>query len=445
MKTRMYSVIFLIFTITLLVLAFALPQVNNSNTNTMSNKVKVIPTQTGKNLVLICFNVAVDPGAKDMMASALSSLNASSTSAVVIEMNSQGGLLTSMISIVDLINSTETSGIPVYTYVMPQGFATAAATYIALASTQIWMSPGTAIGQALPTVDAGQLAILMDTYAISHGRNVSAVNNMICNNSLYSSSQAQKAGIINGSAANLSSFLTQTNLAGYHQNTISESLFDQFISFISNSTVDGLLISFGSLAILLDIYHRTIFMTLLGLGLMILGFLGAQLIDASVVGIAFLMMGTILVFLEFKTGHGIALISGIVIDVIGTLFLVSPNYDFTSQPYASGYSPSPINDGFIISAIIIILIGALIAFYINRIVRSQVKKPVTGWEALIGKDAEADTDLTPNGWVSIEGVRWKARTENNVFMEKGEAVTVIGINNLTLVVKKRDNTERPGI
>ena len=415
-----------------------------SNNHSVSS-VKVSPQVSGKSLIIITFDDQVDPGAKDMFYSALSSVNSTNTAGVVISMNSQGGLLSSMLSIVDKINATEAKGIPVYTYIPQDGFATYAATYIALASTQIWMSPSSSIGSAAPTEYTAQLVDLMDAFSLAHGRNVSAVNDMILNNSVYSSSQALKANLINGTATTMSSLLAKTNLAGFVQKTVSESLFDQFISFISDATVDGLFISFGSLAILLDIYHRTIFMTLLGLGLIILGFLGAQLIDASVVGIVFLLMGTILIFLEFKTGHGIALISGIVVDVIGTLFLVSPNYDLTAQPYASGYSPSPINESFVISAILIILIGAFIAYYINRIVKSQVNKPVTGWESMIGKEAIADTDIGPIGWVSVDGIRWRAKSEGNITIEKGETVVIVGINNLTLTVKRGDNTERSGI
>jgi Membrane-bound serine protease (ClpP class) len=413
-----------------------------SNSNASAH---VSPQVNGKSLIIIQFSNEVDPGAKDLFYSALSTVNSTNTAGVVVVLNSQGGLLSSMISIVDKINDTEALGIPVYTYIPQNGFATYAASYIALASTQIWMSPSSSIGSASPTEYTDQLIDLMDAMSSAHGRNVSAVNDMILNNTVYSASQAKSANLINGTATSMSDFLAKTNLAGYYQKTISESIFDQFISFISNGTVDGLFISFGSLAILLDIYHRTIFMTLLGLGLIILGFLGAQLIDASVVGIVFLLMGTALIFLEFKTGHGIALIAGIIVDVVGTLFLVSPNYDLSAQPLAAGYSPSPINEGFIVSAIIIILIGAFVAYYINRIVKSQVNKPVTGWESMIGKEAIADTDIGPTGWVSVDGIRWRSKVEGNVSIEKGETVIVVGINNLTLLVKRGENTERPGI
>ncbi len=440
---RSKTPIILIFLILLILIIGVIPNLPHHNGN--SKSVSVMQTSSGKNLVIINFDYSVDPGAADMFNSALSGLNKTNTAGVVIEMNTQGGLISSMLQIIHDINHTESIGVPVYTYILTNGFGAYAGSYIAMASTQVWMAGGSVIGPATPTQDTSDFQILMVNLAQEHGHNSTAASLMVTNGATYSYSEAVSNGLVNGYAGSLSHLLAILNLAGYHQNAIGESVFDQFISFISNATVDGLLISFGSLAILLDLYHRTIFMTLLGLGLIILGFLGSQLIDASIVGLVFLVMGSILIFLEFKTGHGIALMAGVVVDIIGTLFLISPQYDLTAQPYSSSYSPSPINDSFIITAILVILIAAFIAYYINRIVKSQVRKPVTGWESMVGSEGAADTDIDPNGWVSLEGVRWKARTEKNQRIEKGERVIVIGINNLTLVVKKVDDSGRTGL
>lgn len=430
----------------LVILILVVSMLPESSTNhNSSNNVTYMQSSTGKNLVIINFDYSVDPGAVDMFNSALSGLNSTNTAGVVIEMNTQGGLIDSMLTIIDDINHTESLGIPVFTYITTNGFGAYAGAYIAMASTQVWMARGSVIGPATPSEDASDFQSLMISLAQEHNHNATAASLMVTNGATYSYSSATLNGLINGNTTSFNNFLARINMAGYHQDTISESYFDQFVSFISNATVDGLLISFGSLAILLDLYHRTIFMTLLGLGLIILGFLGSQLIDASVVGLVFLVMGSILIFLEFKTGHGIALMAGVAVDIIGTLFLVSPQYDLTAQPYSSGYSPSPINESFIITAVLVLLIAAFIAYYINRIVRSQVRKPVTGWESMIGSEGTADTDIDPEGWISLEGVRWKARTETNERIEKGEHVVVIGINNLTLVVKKVVDSGRTGI
>ncbi len=262
---------------------------------------------------------------------------------------------------------------------------------------------------------------------------------MVYKDRVFSYQQAYDVGLINGIASNFTVFLEKNNLSAYHVSTVTESAFDQLMSFFSNAVVDGLFISIGSLAILLDLYHGTVLLTAVGVIMIVLGLLGAQLIDASLVGILMLILGAVLILLEFKTAHGIALMSGISLDLFGTFLLVSPDYDISSQPYAGSYSPSPVSGDFVIVAIAILVIGGFVAYYIHKIVSSQAKKPVTGWESLVNATGIADTDIDPNGWVSIDGVKWRAVSMDNKRIDKGKTITVIGMKNLTLtVVEKGD-------
>ncbi len=401
---------------------------------------------TNKNLLVINLNEQIDPGSESMVTGALSGLNKNTTAAVVIEMNTPGGLLSCMLQMVSSINQTEALGIPVYTYIVPDGLGASAGSYIAMATQSIWMGPGSEIGPSTPIVVGGTsleenhtlngMEALMTSLAQTHGRNVTAAAGMVYKDIAYNYQQALSVGISNGIANNFSAFLADNNLSTYNQNVVSESVYDQFLSFLSNSIVDGILISMGSLAILLDLYHRTLFLTVTGLVLIILGLLGAQLIDASIVGIMLLIIGSGLILLEFKTSHGIALLSGISVDIFGTFLLASPTYDISYQPYAGSYSPSPVTGQFLVYGIAIIVIGLFIAYYLHRIVKSQIGKPNTGWESLIHTQGIADTDIEKEGWVSIDGVRWKAIAYDNEKISKGDPIVVIGIKNLTLTVKK---------
>ncbi|MGP6220661.1 NfeD family protein [Caldiplasma sukawensis] len=399
-----------------------------------------------KDLLIINLEYTIDPGSCNMLTQALSSLNRTTTAAVVIKMNTPGGLLESMVNMVQAINKTEAQGIPVYSYIVQDGLGASAGSYIAMATDQIWMGTGSEIGPSTPIVEGGSqlqenhtlngMEALMTGLAEAHGRNVSAAALMVFDDVGYNYEQAFKIHLINGIATNFTNFLSQLNLNGYVQYTVSESTYDQFVSFLSNATIDGILISFGSLVILLDIYHRTILLTILGISLLILGFLGAQLINGSVVGIIMLIMGSVLILLEAKTGHGISLMGGVAMDIAGTAFLVIPYYNINGGNYVSGYSPSPIDYTYFYYIIIIVLVGGFIAFYISRIVRTQFRKPLNGWESMIGKNGTVVSDLAPKGWVSIDGVRWSATSLNGETIYKGENIVVVGINNLTLTVKK---------
>ncbi len=438
-------ILFSIFLVSLVLLSTVYIKSSFSDQN--QNSVEIYHSAaTQKNLVIIDLYETIDPGSASMICSALSGLSKNTTSAVVICMNTPGGYLTSMLQMVTSINQTEAQGVPVYTYVVPDGLGASAGSYVAMASDSIWMGPGSEIGPSTPIVVGGTsleenhtlngMEALMSSLAQAHGRNVTEAANMVYNDVALSDSQALTEKISNGVAANFSAFLTANNLSSYRQATVSESYYDQLLSFLSNSVTDGILISIGSLAILLDLYHRTAFLTVVGLVMIILGLLGAQLIDASLVGIAMLIIGSALIFLEFKTSHGIALISGITVDLFGTFLLISPQYDITYSPYAGAYSPSPISSSFYVIGAILIVLGIFLAYYLHRIIRSQVGRPATGWESLINARGIADTDIGKDGWVSIDGVRWKAIPYENERIEKGEPIVVMGIKNLTLVVRK---------
>ena len=117
---RSKTPIILIFLILLILIIGVIPNLPHHNGN--SKSVSVMQTSSGKNLVIINFDYSVDPGAADMFNSALSGLNKTNTAGVVIEMNTQGGLISSMLQIIHDINHTESIGVPVYTYILTNGF-----------------------------------------------------------------------------------------------------------------------------------------------------------------------------------------------------------------------------------------------------------------------------------------------------------------------------------
>ena len=86
----------------LVILILVVSMLPESSTNhNSSNNVTYMQSSTGKNLVIINFDYSVDPGAVDMFNSALSGLNSTNTAGVVIEMNTQGGLIDSMLTIIE--------------------------------------------------------------------------------------------------------------------------------------------------------------------------------------------------------------------------------------------------------------------------------------------------------------------------------------------------------
>jgi membrane-bound serine protease (ClpP class) len=386
--------------------------------------------------LVINFNTQVDPGAVSFFQRSFSYAETNGIPIVIINMNTPGGLLDSMLSIVNLTVQAESSGITVITYVPPGGMAASAGSYIAMASDKIYMANGTFIGPSTPVIEGiavnstyqmhveNAMLALMQSQAQLHGRNITAAGLMVTDNVAYTSSEAYSIHLIDGIVNSFSDLISMLNIQNYQQLQMNPTLYDQFLSFISNPTVDGLLMTIGMLAILLDLYHATVITTIIGIILIALGLWGAEIIGGNIVGIIFIVLGGALIIAEIKVGHGFLMITGIVLAIIGTWLLAS----------GIPYSPSPF--GFLSYVAFGIMggLGFIAAYYLNWVRRTLRKKPVAGPEAIIGKKGIAITDIDNEGEVRVEGIIWRARSISRI--EKGKNVVVKGIEGLVLIVEE---------
>jgi len=399
----------------------------------LSNNAKA---QQSNSIIVLNLNMQIDPGSDKFISDGLAYAQANGYNVVVIQMNTPGGFLNSMLNIVNNIQAAESKGIKIYTYVPPGGLAASAGSYIAMATEGIYMARGTEIGPSTPIVVGGTqleqqhvqnaMLALMEGLAQKYGRNVTAVIPMVTNNTAYSAETAYKIHVIEGIADNFNQFLSLINMTNAQVTILNPSFYDQFLSVISNPTVEGLFITIGLLAILLDIYHPTILLTVIGIILISIGLYGAQLIQASILAIILFIIAAALIILEIKTGHGILLLAGAVLSAFATLLLV----------YGVPYSPSPITDLSYAIFGVIIALGVIVAFYLNYIRISIKKKPKAGPESLIGKEGIVYTTLEPEGEVRVEGIIWRAKSKDNSKIEKGQKVRVVKIEGLTLMVEK---------
>lgn len=400
------------------------------------------PQVSSKNIMIINLYEEIDPGSAAMITNALSPSNTANTAAVVISMNTPGGILNNMIQMVDAINATEQRGIPVYTYIVPDGMGASAGSYVAMATDKIYMGPGSFIGPSTPIVVGGTsieqnhteaaMFSLMQAMAYSHNRNATAAGIMVTYNYAYNYSSAISVGLVDGFASNQTSFLSIMGLSSYSVTVVNPSFYDNFLSFLSNTYVDGILILIGVIAILLDLYHGTAILSIVGVAMIALGLIGAEVVGASLVGLIFLLLGSILIILEFKTGHGIALMAGVIVGILGIFLLASPY--LAANQY--GYSPSPVNDASIIAALIIVFLAFVLAIYLRRLVLSLKSKVYAGSEALVGADGIAKDDIKPTGTVSVDGQMWRAESADGEEIPKGTEVTIVRREGLKVIVER---------
>jgi membrane-bound serine protease (ClpP class) len=406
-----------------------------------SSATATVQSDTTGVVLVADFSVPVDPGSAAFMSRVVTTAQSQHAAAIVIKMNTPGGLLSDMISIVGSITTANQSGIPTYTFIVPNGLGASAGSYIAMATNQILMAPGSEIGPSTPIVVGGsaleqnhtQAAMLdyMTSLAERWGRNSTAVYDMVQYDQAYSATEAVAVHVADGNTDSLSTALNQLGLSSNPQEKISESLYEQVISALSNSILDGILILLGVVAIVLDIYHPTIVLTVVGVIAIVAGLIGAEVIDASALGLVILVLSAALIIVELKLGHGFALIAGVILGAFGIYYL----------SFGLQYSPSPITGLVEIELSVLVVFGILIGLYIRWIVGPlRRRRKLTGSETMLGKTGIALTDLTPKGEVRVLGEIWRAESSSGN-IQKNEEVTVKALKGLVVIVEKTPSSQ----
>ncbi len=395
------------------------------------------PAPVHRGAIVVDFNIAVDQGASDYVQAAAAAA-ISNHDALVIVMNTPGGLLEDMLSIVSAIQAVQSRGLSVFTYVPPDGAAASAGSYIALATNMTFMGSGSVIGPSTPYIIGGTAleeqhvknfsVQYIGALASKNHYNVSAAENMAENNVAYNASTASAIGLISGEAQSFGQFLGLAGLQNVTVSVFQEPLFDQFLSVVSNPTLDGIFFLAGAVAIFIDMTHRTLFLTFFG-GIMIaLGLLGAEVIGAPVVAILILIAAATLIFLELKAGHGLFAMSGILLGLAGTWLLAG------NSP---GYSPSPFGFSSYLGMGVVgglLIIGAV---YISRIRAAMMESPkLVGPHRAIGATGRAVTDIVPGrgGICNVLSEEWTCTSEG--FVSKGSYIRVIEYSDGRLKVEE---------
>jgi len=390
-------------------------------------------------VIIVNFNVQVDPGSSLFVKRAVDLAVDQKASAIVITMNTPGGLLNDMASIVSSIADANASGIPTYTYVPPNALAGSAGSFIAFACNKIILGKGSEIGPSKPIVvggtqleqehtQAGMLSLLVGL-AQKWGRNSTAANNMVQNDVAYSTDEALRYHIINGQANTLDEAINDLGLTGHTQIILNESFYEQFISALSNPILDGILILIGVIAIVIDIQHGSILLTIVGAVSILGGLIGAEVIDASLLGFFIIAIAAVLIFLELKLGHGFSMMAGVILGVFGIYYLTN----------GLSYSPSPINISVEVELFAIVAAGILIGLYFRWVISPlRQKSKMTGPESLINDVGITISDLTPTGEVRVGGVIWRAESASGN-IAKDQKIRVKRLNGLVLIVEKEAN------
>lgn len=325
----------------------------------------------------------------------------------ILELNTPGGLETSMRQVVQEFQRTP---IPVVVYVYPPGGRAASAGAIITAAADIAvMAPGTNIGAAHPVQATGErmeeavkekvvqdMLAFVRSIAKEKGRNPSVLERMVKESISLTPDEALKEGVIDLIASNRQELLKKLNgrkvkkhgkeitikTLGVPVVEVEESLRESFLKVITNPTVAYLLLLIGFYGIFFELYNPgAVVPGVVGVVSLLLGLYGLGIIGINWLGLLLILAGILLLALELVTPtFGGLAIAGAIALAIGSLVLISPD-----SPY--GDIPISVIATMVLATVLFFLVAGRLGL------KAQKRKKMTGYEELIGEEGIAMVDF----------------------------------------------------
>ena len=364
--------------------------------------------------------------------------------AAVIELDTPGGLSTSMRSIYQKELALK---IPVIVYVSPGGArAASAGVWIAEAGDVLAMSPVSNIGSSTPIDSSGgnidsdlrrkvvnDAAASLRALAAAHKRNTTWPVLAVTKASNVTARQALRMNVIDVIAPNLPALLRQLDgyrtkdaqrpftlhLAGAQITTVTPGFFTRFLNTLINPNLLSLLFLAGIGGIIFEVFHPGVVLPgALGAVSLVTALFGFSVLPTSWGGVALIVLGLALLVIDAHVvTHGALTVSGLISLAVGMLML------FHNAP-----APYKINTWFVIA--ITGTLGGFMAFALGKAV--QARRRPSAMPAMVGAQGVARSD----GLVFVRGELWQATTEDGSPLEPGARVLVDDVQGLRLKVHR---------
>jgi membrane-bound serine protease (ClpP class) len=377
---------------------------------------------------------------------AIGRANADGAQALLVELNTPGGLLDSMYAMASAIMN---SRVPVIVYVAPAGARAGSAGFYLLESADVAaMAPATNAGAAHVVSELGKMDDTMSqkiendaeahlrSYVMHRNRNADAAADAASSSHSYTADEALDKHLIDLIANSDEQLLasldgrTITRIDGTKQTlhvsgarivVVQATLRERLLGWLVNPNIALLLLVGGALLIYLEFNSPgTIVPGALGTLMVLLAIFALDLLPVRYTAVLLLVAALVLILMEAKFGgHGVLAIAGIVCLTFGMLTLVE------APVPEIGVSPSL---AFSVSA----AFGLITVFLVRLAVRARRMKTRLGVDALVGRNAQAMEPLTPEGHVLVEGEIWNAVASEPV--AAGAQLRVAGHENYLLHV-----------
>jgi membrane-bound serine protease (ClpP class) len=378
--------------------------------------------------------------------------------AVVIQLDTPGGLDSSMR---DIIQRMQASTVPVIVHVSPAGGrAASAGTFITMAAQVAAMSPNTTIGAASAINSDGSdidgtLGRKIENDAVAYirgiaeqrGRNADWAEDAVREAVAVNENEAVELNVVDFVASGLDDLLAQAEgrlvEVPDESGAISEmelavtdtpvhengtTFFEDLLYVIADPNIAFLLISLGGLAIVAEIFSTNGVTGIFGAIALILAFFSLGSLPVNWAGLALITFGFVLIIAEiFVAGFGVLGIGGIIALGFGSVILLSGG----SGPSGEGFLA--VSKWLVVGTVA--TIGALTVGFLGVLVRSRRMPDEYGRESLVGSTGITKDNLNPHGHVWVKGERWDATAEDPALPEE-TPIIVTGTRGFHLFVKR---------
>ncbi len=377
---------------------------------------------------------------------AVSRAESDNASALLVVMNTPGGISTSMDEIVTSLLNCK---VPVIVYVYPSGArAASAGLFVAQAADVVAMAPGTNIGSAHPIQATGEnltgdlgAKVLNDavtrvrTLAQIHGRNADWAEDAVRNSVNIDAEQAVRLHVADLLANDIPSLLNQVDgrqvartggaLTIHSAGAIVEDfpmpIWQVFLNALIDPTIAALLIIVAGYGIITEMGNPGLILPgVIGGIAAVLAIVSLANLPLNIAGALMMLLALVLFIADLKAPtHGFLSVGGVFALVLGMAFLIN------TGPVGLGVNP-------IVAVALAIITLAFFAGFIQRIVIARRQPAFAGAESMVGALGEVREPIAPEGLVFVKGALWKATSTSPI--PAGAAVKVVGRNGLNLQV-----------
>jgi membrane-bound serine protease (ClpP class) len=406
------------------------------------------PARAAAPVATIQIDGVINPVTVRLIGTAIDRAQAERDQALVVQLDTPGGLERSMRAIVQRMLNAD---IPVIVYVAPTGArAASAGVFITMAANIAAMAPATNIGAAHPVALGGGVdkesmkkiendaAAFIRSVAAERGRNADWAEKAVRQSVSITATEAVRLKVADLVADSLPDLLTRID--GRTVKTAKSTVMlatkdapvkpieigfrDRFLNVITDPNVAYVLMMMGMLGLFFELSNPGVILPgVIGGISLILAFFALQSLPINYAGLLLILFGIVLLVAEIKiVSHGVLAIGGIVAMALGSLMLFdAPELGFRISWWVIGPT--------------VAATAGLFLFVVGAGVRALARRPMLGASGLVGTLGVAREKLAPEGQVALHGEIWRAVAQGEP-VDEGTTVRVVDVNGLTLTVVK---------